>query len=319
MRFRPLFFRLRAALLALLLAGCGKTPGPLRLDLVGAANLTSASRTLAATDTAAVRLYAQGSADAPLTRLVITAQALPRRRAFVYPAAPGSFRPQDQRAGPVQTLLDSALAPGTSALAFQTTLAARTTTGTDRWEFVAYAGDASARRSFRLSVRRPDSLALVQAYTVLLRPGHSRFARPYLVLDSGQVLPAYAARPRLPENQQIIDLVALDTPAGLRLAAPDAPAAVPLPARWPLARATRLRRTALNAAGFGGPATAAAFRAGFDAALAFAQPGDFATDALTKDQVVAFQTAGGRYGYLQIIDVIRTPYPLLRVSVRMAK
>ena len=322
MRFLPLFFRLHPALLAVLplLAGCGKTAGPVRLDFVGAANLTSSNRTLGAADTVAVRLYAITSADEPLTRLTITTRATPRRQAFVYPTPLSSFRPETQPAGPEQVLLDSALAPNTRELNFQTTFTARPTTGTERWEFAVFdAAGHRASRAFRLTVRRPDSLALVQSYTLLLRPGRGPLARPYLVLDSGQVLPRYAARPSLPQNQQIIDLVALETPNGLYLAAPDAPAAVPLPARWPSPRATRLRPTAFDAAGFGSPTTATAFQDFFDAAQRYSQAGDYVTDALAKDQVIAFQTAGGHYGFLQIIDLIRTPYPLLKVSVRMAK
>ena len=320
MRYPPWFICLSLALLPLL-AGCGKTDGPVRLDLVGAANFTSSDRLLEAADTAAVRLFAKSSSsDQPLTRLLITVTATPRRRAFVYPTALSSFRPENQPAGPTQVILDSTLPSRPNALAFQTTLAARTTTGSERWEFVAFdAAGNRASRAFRLVVRRRDSLAAVQSYTLLLRPGRGPQARPYLVLDSGQVLPYYAARPSRPENQQIIDLVALDTPAGLRLAAPNAPATVPLPARWASPRATRLRPTAFNAEGFGNPTTATAFQGFFDAAPSYAQADGFVTDALAKDQVIAFKTAGGHYGFLRIIDLIRTPYPLLKVSVRMAK
>ncbi len=319
MRVLPSFSCLPLVVLPLL-AGCGKTAAPVRLDLVGAANLTSSDRALGAGDTVAVRLFAQ-STDQPLTRLLVTVRATPRRRAFVYPLPLSSFRPENQPAAPEQIILDSTLAgPPSDELTFRTTLAARTTTGTERWEFAAFDGAGHrASRAFRLVVRRPDSLALVQAYTLLLRPGRGPQARPYLVLDSGQVLPPYAARPDRPENQQIIDLVALEAPDGLRLAAPAAPAAVPLPARWPRARATRLRPTPFDASGFGTPTTATAFQGFFDGAARFSLPGDYATDVLTKNQVIAFQTAGGHYGFLQIIDLLRTPYPLLKVSVRMAK
>ena len=293
-----------------LLAGCGKTNGPVRLDLVGGGTLTSSDRTVGAADTVATRLFAETDGDGQsLRRLTITATATPTRRPFLYPAALSAFKLADVPADTLQTLLDSTLAPGTRSLVFQTTLAARTTTGTERIEFRVSDSDGNtASRAYRLTVRRPDSLATVQSYTLVARPGRTATARPYVALRTGQLLPAYAGRPTLAlaPNRRLIDLVVVEDAAGVRLAAPNA-------------RATRLRPTSFDNTGFGSPTTAGQFEGFFNTAATYPNGVESSTSVLAKGNVIAFRTADGRYGFLQVTDLIRTPYTTLKLSVRMAK
>ncbi len=307
--------------LVCLLPGCGKTNGPVRLDLVGASNLTSSDRTVGAADTVATRLFAESSgAGQSLRRLTVTVAATPTRRPFLYPAALSAFKLADVPADTLQTLLDSTLALGTRSLAFQTTLTARATAGTERFEFRVTDSDGNtATRAYRLTVRRPDSLAAVQTYTLLARPGRRAAARPYVALRTGQLLPASAGRPALPQNHRLIDLVVVETAADVRLAAPNVPALIALPDRWPNPRATRLHPTPFDNAGFGNPSTAAQFQSIFDTTAPYATSVESYTDALAKGNVIAFKTADGRYGLIQVDDITRTPYTTLKLSVRMAK
>ena len=300
--FRPL--ALPALLAAAALAGCGKTPGPVRLDFVAAPALTASDRRLGPADTVAVRLFAQSAdPDQPLTRLRLTATATPLRRLFVYPAALANFQAQDLPAAAPQPLLDSALAPGTREFVFQTTLTSRTTTGTERFEFTATdAAGNTATRAFRLVVRRPDSLALVQSFVLLARPGFGPLARPLLALDSGQLLPRYAARLAAP----ILDAVVTEAPDGVRLRAFGG-------------RATRFRATPLTNAGFVNADTLANFRTAYDVGTPAPGGTDAATAALAKGNVVAFRTAGGRYGLVEVTDLVRTPFTTVRLTVRQAK
>lgn len=316
MRFWPFYLAL-----VCLLPGCGKTNGPVRLDLIGASNLTSSNRTVDAADTVATRLFAESSgAGQSLRRLTVTVAATPTRRPFLYPAALSAFKLADVPADTLQTLLDSTLAPGTRSLFFQITLTARATVGTERFEFsVTDSDNNTATRAYRLTVRRSDSLATVQTYTLLARPGRRAAARPYVALRTGQLLPAYAGRPILAQNYRLIDLVVVETADGVRLAAPNAPALIALPDRWPNPRATRLHPTSLDNAGFGNPSTAPQFQNSFNTTGTYPNNVESYTDVLVKGNVIVFKTADGRHGFIQIADITRTPYTALKLSVRMAK
>ncbi|RYY18304.1 MAG: hypothetical protein EOO36_08495, partial [Cytophagaceae bacterium] len=228
----------------LLLVGCTKVYGPQRLDFINTTRYTSSNRTgLAAADTLASRVYAENTdaKGASLGRLVVTVTYQPRRNPFLYPTPVSALSLDSLNKNPQDfVFLDSTLAAGTNTFLLTTTYGVRTTTGLERWTYDLYntSNDKTASRAIQLSMRRPDSLAIYQDYTLKLVipavgvPSGVRLksTRRYLSLLAGLALPGYTVlRASGPADstsaqaraQRLIDLVIL--PDGLTIASLNAP------------------------------------------------------------------------------------------------
>ena len=271
-------------------------------------------------------MYAVGNDGQLLTHMRVTVSYEPQAQPFIYPAPISTFDPSKQPNDLLRVYLDSTLSQPVTEFVFQPTMGVRTTSGTERWEFQATdAAGNSASRAFRVTVRKSDSLAVVHSYTLsLLAPtGDSlvqRGGRRFLALLPGLAMPSYSLRNH-PENQQLIDLIflpsdsALVTPTHVR----PLPLARPV-TRWTGAnqRATVLHRTSISTADFSNTTTAASLQQAFDNNnVSFATP--TSTGILSTNQVVAFKTADGRYGLIQVAERRRTPYSALKINVRIQK
>ena len=143
--------------------------------------------------------------------------------------------------------------PGAPATRF----AARSTSGTEQWQYIATdAASESAARAFRLTVRKPDSAAVFHSYTTLIRPVPGSpvavsagpatdrpmrdRARVFLNLRSGLLLPKYSLlnkQASLQSNQPLVDVVCVSN-TGNSIIRFDSPAADSLKnklssASWP--------------------------------------------------------------------------------------
>jgi len=342
MRFRPFL------LLAwpLLLAACEKTDAPVQLDLIGSTGLTSGNATVSAGDTLTTRVYAVGN-DNDLTHLRITVGYEPMRVPFLYPTPLSSFDAKNVPNDPGLIYLDSALAltsPPNERFSGRELLlvnkfSARTTSGTEQWVYtVADAKQQEASRALRLTVRKPDSLAVYHNYTAVLRPVPPSAgtptaaayllrnqARAFVSLRSGLVLPKHALlnqQNTLQNNQPLVDLICVATNNSISLHAPAAASvAANLPAtRWPLAnrQRTQLRRTALTPAGFTSAVTAPSFAAAFAAGTALSAD-SLSTGVLAKNDVLAFRTAEGLNGLLLVADLTTGTAPVLNCNIKVEK
>lgn len=262
--FRCLRMRLLLGVLSVsVLAGCAKMSGPLNLYFVSSSRFTSGNKTgLGPADTLATNLYAVvGDPNTNhLTHFTAKVTYSPQRAPFAYPVPLNLFI-NSVKADPPLTYLDTTLTQ--TDFSFTPVFGVRTTAGTEQWTYTATdAGNATSSRSFILSMRRSDSTAVYNDYTLKLRvPATSVYDRRYLDLKSGLVLPGYsvlgntvvgnqsvAPSPDEQLLQQLTDVIVL--PDGLRLASPDTVAALLGKfdaTRWPGAnrRTTRFRLTSL--------------------------------------------------------------------------
>ena len=329
-------------LLPALLAACGKTNAPIRLDFIGNPVLTSGNKTVNANDTLRTRVYAQGN-DALLKRLTISDTYVPGLLPIAYPLPLASFDPTTAPAEVKITYLDSLIRPRGGAgngggdfrggeYVFENQFSARATSGTELWQYVATdQGGQSAARAYLLTVRKPDSAVVYHSYTTILRPrpdaptpadsARDR-ARVFLNLGYGLLLPRYAVlnnEATVLSNQQLVDVICRVRGGSVVFDAPAYPTqlAPPVNPRWPQRRATRLRRTALTAEDFGKAITAASFATAFANGTKFTD--SLSTGVLAKPQVVAFRTTEGKTGLLLVTDLTTGTAPRLNCSVRVQK
>lgn len=310
MRFRLLFL-----LITGLLTACGKEAPPVRLDFVGATNLTSSDRTVTAADTIRTHVFAEsGTADAPLKHLSITVTYEPNPEPIIYPALLSSYLPANTPSGQQLALLDLDLSRRPTKYIFRPTFGARSTSGTERWEYTVTDTEGhSATRAYRLTVRKADSAAVYHNYSVQPRFVPGRLARVYLALRPGLLLPRFAVD-SLIGNQSIIDLVAESTSGSISL---KAPATATLPAGWVATRrTTKLRITALDGNGFNAVVTAADLANAYAGATGAETQ---ATGALAAGNVFAFKTDDGYFGLLYVSALAQTPVPTFTCTVRMQK
>ena len=338
MRIRFLLFCL--PMLALL-AACGKTDAPVRLDFVGATGLTSGNRTVGAGDTLLTHAYAVGN-DQPLQRLRIEVVYEPGPTPILYPIPTSSFDVANAPKALTLVYLDSLL-PASKAALLVNGLMARTTSGRESWTYTATdASGQTAARAYRLTVRKADSAAVFHNYPLVVRPLPRRAARPASVRDSrrvflnlraGLLLPRYALlnnSASLQINQTLIDLVCVANPAGtaVSLVAP-ADTASRLPtAGWPVdrRRATEIHATGLIGTQFANATTNASFVAAFNASAPYrfpSGPSDKTTGPLAPNQVIAFKALDDKgatyYGLLQVTALTGGTNPLLTCQVKVQK
>lgn len=307
-----------------LLFGCEKEPAPLQLDFLGATRFTSSDRLVQSGDTLTTRLYAEGRADdAQLRRLRITTTYAPGRSPYLYPTALGAFNPANLP--PPQTLvyLDSVLPASVGReMLYQTTFGARSTSGTERWDFVVTdAAQRTATRTFELRVRKADSAAVVHTYTLIANPaavGSLKPARPFLELGTGLLLPKFSVRTQ-PDNQALIDLLFVSRPGSLTLESPAAALAGVGTGNWPSSRrhTTRLRLATVTADNFSKATTAEQLRSAY--ATATVLPNPQVSPALTEKAVLAFETDALKHGLILITAITRVPSPVIKCTVRVEK
>jgi hypothetical protein len=220
------------------------------------------------------------------------------------------------------TYLDSVI--NTNEFVFLQQFSARTSSGRETWLFEAENADGNASRSYRLTIRKADSLLTYHSYSVLLQApaSQARARRGFLDAQDGLSFPGYAAYPN-PSVQQLVDLVYLPTAnRGFSLASPSDPTAKTQLglAAWPSTniRVTELRSTIFNETSFAAQDSEADLFNGFNAASPFpAQATN--TGTLKEKQVVAFNTADNRKGLILVDDILDTVIPTVRLQVRVSK
>ena len=315
---------------------------PVRLDFIGNAALTSGNRTASAGDTLTTRAYVEGT-DNSLTHLRITVTYEPTRTPFLYPVPATKDVPND----PALTYLDSTLAvtsppsPTFSGqeLLFSNRFSARTTSGTELWQYTATdAKGATANRALRVTVRKPDSLAVFHGYTAIMRPvppatvagtatalGLRDQARAFINLRTGLVLAKYSllnSQNTLQGNQPFVDLICEATASSVSLSAPAAASLTTSlnASRWPPAnrRRTVIRRTALTPTNFNEARTTASFRTAFAGGTLLASD-TLSTGPLTENAVLAFRTAEGLNGLILVADVVTGSLPILNCTIKVEK
>lgn len=336
MRFRPLSF----LLLPLLLAACAKTNAPLRLDFIGLTNLVSGARTVNPSDTLASRVYAV-SFDHQLQRLHIAVTYAPGLSPILYPVPLTGYNSNNNPDAITITYLDSLIkpipgsssrnSPGSQYL-FVNRFTARTTSGTELWQYTASDdGGKSTTRAYRLAARKVDSAAVYHNYTLAMHPRPRTKAvadsvrdqaRVFLNLPFGLLLPKYAVlnnERTVQPNQQFIDLICTVRGNSLAWEAPATTAqdSFLLAGKWPVRRATLLRRTSLTVDAFTKAVTTDAFTTAFNSGTEFADP--YSTGTLTKTQVLAFKTVEGKVGLMQVVDIVPGTKPLLTCTVKVQK
>lgn len=342
-------------LAALLLAGCAKEAGPQRLDFVNTTRFTSSNRTgLGVADTLASRVYAENNdpKGPKLGRLVVTVRYQPRRNPFLYPTPISAInRDSIDKSAENFVFLDSALVDNNGVypdnFLMTNVFGVRTTTGTERWQYDLYnsSGDKTASRAVTLSMRRIDSTAVYNDYTLkLVIPAvgvdatvRAKSTRRFLHLRAGLALPAYTVlKAGAPGDaqataQKLTDLIIL--PDGLTLVSPDALTTLNT-SLWPTAnrRATLIyRANAITTATFTSQLTATSIRAAYDAAAGAASSASGKTTGpVAANQVYAFRTDEGagatpryRYGLLLVVSIPTSSSTVttagLQLQVRMPK
>jgi hypothetical protein len=343
-------FRLLLLALPVLLGACSKTNGPVRLDFIGLTGLTSGNRTVGPGDTLNTRAYAEGT-DANLTSLRVTVKYEPGRNPIIYPTPLSSYDPSKAVNDDERVYLDSLVDPATlnrnadgsprgGAFLLANKFAARTTSGTELWQYTATdANKESATRLLRLTVRKADSAAVYHSYTIRFRPVVPTSRPPanaaqlrdqalvFLNLHSGLLLPKYALinnSGSVKVNQQLVDLicVASSTTSIALLSPTDMQSLLLNPTTWPITnrRPTQLRATTLNGNAFASSITADSFNAAFAAGTAF--PDSYSTGALQVGQVIAFQVTenGQDYrGLLLVSGIVAGSAPLVTCQVKVQK
>ncbi|MBC6700490.1 hypothetical protein [Hymenobacter sp. BT190] len=308
----------------LLLAGCNPEPNPgPRIDLVGSTSpqLLSASRTSTVpADTFTTRVFAEARdtiSGPALTRLRITVDYVRNRNPYSYPVG----IPFDPNQVPTETAplvyLDSVLAPGKRAIAFQYTAVARSTSGKETWNFqVEDTQGASNKRSYVLTLRNPDSLLTYHRYTLRLQAPLTRGSRSYLALSAGLALPAFAVGPSTAANRDSIDVVYLPLAGGARALAAPADPALTLRS-WTTRRRTEFRATTLDEAAFSATDSNAELLAAFAAGLPLTPSTN--TGTLVRGRTIAFRTASNKTGLIYIDDFPTAPRPAVQLRVRITK
>lgn len=332
--------------LLLLLSGCSKDNGPLRLDFVGATRYISSNRTgVGPADTLSSRIYAEAQDNQLLTRMRVTVKYLPRRSPFLYPSPISALVRDsiDKNPDPdfiyLDTLLDVAATPAvpstSKSFAFSSTFGVRTTSGVERWQYDLLNSDGSVAtsRAFQVSVRRADSLTAYHDYTLKLPvPASGNAARRFLQLRAGLALPAYSllgmdmamnSASQQATQQQTTDLILMRS--GTQLVSPDNTTLLTLSdKRWPTTRRrkTRIYITTLSTANYDAAITDAAITTAYNNAVA----GDgTATPILAAGQVYAYRADYGshQYGLIKVISIptntATTSTLGLQLQVRTAK
>jgi hypothetical protein len=330
MRFRLLF------LLLPLLAACAKEPGPVRLDLVGAAGLTSSDRSVSAADTLITRAFA--SADNPLQRLRITVSYEPQPRPVVYPDVLTSYDPKTNPNSAEIVYMDSTLAGNQREFGFRNRFGVRTTSGVEQWRYtITDDKGRSSTRSYRIAVRKADSAAVLHNYTMFARLSErGTQARPFLQLSTGLLWPCYAIRAQ-PENQQQIEAVLVRRGNGVRFVSPSSDSLRASTDNW---APTRRKRTVFvhittTKTAFDNLNTVASLRRAFLSGTTAASDSLYTrplvktatsttvTDPSTTNSAIAFRTYdarnGDKFGVLFVTDLTETPYPGIKYVVRMQK
>ncbi len=311
-------------MLTLLATGCGdKMNAPLRLFFIGSGRFTTGGRTLTQPDTLATRLYATVDDTNPAGLQNFTAKVTytPLRAPFAYPAPPNQFNYASlARTSETIIYLDTTFAAGTRELLYTQVFGSRTTSGSERWEFIITDGKNTSSRTLTLAVRRPDSLLQYHDYTLNLDAGsQGAAARRFVQLRSGLALPAYAVVPRAPspahrEQQDLTDLIV--PVGGTSLVAPsDANAG--LGPRWNGSRRdTRFVLTTLTDTDLGSIRDTTAIK------QLFVGPGTTRTAPLVARQVYAFRTTDQprpTFGLLLVQTLPSGTTQGLRLRVLVAK
>jgi hypothetical protein len=346
---------------ALVLAGCTKGNGPQRLDFINTTRYTSSNRTgLSPADTLATRVFAANTdaANSQLGRLLVTVYYQPRRNPFVYPTPLSAInRDSIDKSSESLVYLDSALVDRKgqplSNFTYTNVFGVRTTTGSERWQYDLKnnANETTASRAVRLGMRRPDSTAVYNDYTLrLIIPAigvgtndtvRTKSARRFLHLRAGLALPAYTVvKAGAPGDAQAIaqrltDLIILRD--GLTIVSPNS-ATLSTGTRpglstalWPVSnrRKTLIYPTSLTASTFTNQLTDAAIQATYTASANGATTGEF-VGPVAAGQVYAFRTdeitdanTPHRYGLLLVVSVpsstATTSTAGLQLQVRMGK
>ncbi|UOQ98662.1 hypothetical protein MUN81_04015 [Hymenobacter sp. 5317J-9] len=335
-------FRLLLLCLPVLLGACSKTNPGVQLDLIGASGLTSGNRTASPSDTLLTRVYAVGNNDS-LRRLRIVVNYEPGLTPIAYPTPLSSFDPKNAPEAQEIVYLDSLIKPAYKSsppypggeYLFNNTFAARTTSGTERWQYtVTDKQDESASRAYRITVRQTDSAQVYHRFTALLRPvpGNRLRAdslravrRVYLNLRTGLLLPKFAVLSRVPQasSQALVDLIALSADGNsVSLSSPNDTRVLNLSnARWPTRRTTVLKSTTLSDTDFNNAASAGTFVAAFAGGTDF--PNGANTGSLSKNEVIAFQVKGGGNdvytGLLLVTNIVLGTSPTVTCTVKVQK
>ncbi|MBO2010411.1 hypothetical protein [Hymenobacter negativus] len=342
-------FRLLLLCLPVVLAACSKTASPVRLDFIGATGLTSGNRTVNASDTLTTRAYAEGN-DNNLTHMRITVKYEPTRNPIIYPSPITSYDPKGTPDDDELVFADSAIVgkkdgsnpPRGGAFLFLNKFTARSTSGTEQWQYTATdVTGASAARAFRLTIRNRDSALVYHRYTAYLRPVIRQSSltedyvqrrdqtRVFMSLRSGLMLPKYALINNdnsLLANQSLVDLICvakntttviLTTPAETNTAN-----LLLNSTTWPEAnrRHTELRSTSLSDTDFSNASTTDAFNLAFTNGLAYTSP--FSTTPLAKGQVIAFRVVENNQNYtglLLVSDIVFGSSPRITCSIKVQK
>jgi len=319
MRIRPFLLLFSAGVL---LAGCNPEPNPgPRIDLVGSTSpaLLSANRVSnVPADTFTTRVFAEArntSTGPVLTRLRIVVDYLPQRNPIAYP--PTNFDPETVPKDLQFVYLDSVLAPGTRAVAFQYRAVTRSTSGRERWEFrVEDEEGRTNKRGYQFTLRNNDSLLVYHRYSLRLQAPVNRGARSFVSLSSGLALPAFALGPRTAGNRNLIDLVYVPI-SGSRpgIASPNDPSLALT--GWVTRRTTQLRNTTISAQDFSGLDTEAELRAAFTNGTPF--PLGSRTGTLAQNQVLAFRTEEDKVGVILVENFPTAPTDAILMQVRVTK
>lgn len=346
-------FRLLLLCLPVLLAACSKTATPVQLDFIGATGLTSGNRTVATSDTLTTRAYAEGN-DNDLMHMRVTVKYEPTRNPIIYPTPITSYdpagTPNDDELVFADSVITNSLSkdvgdPRGGSFLFSNKYSARTTSGTEQWQYTATdVKQESASRAFRLTIRKGDSALVYHSYTAYLRPVIRKSrrtpdsaqvrdqARVFMSLRSGLLLPKYALinnSNSLLANQSLIDLVcvAKNTTTVILAAPAEANTAGSTNLRlnaatWPAPnrRTTQLHTTNLGDTDFTNASTPAAFNLAFDNGLPYASP--FSTTPLAKGQVIAFRVGESNQNYtglLLVSDITFGSSPRITCLVKVQK
>ncbi|GAB3583045.1 hypothetical protein GCM10027345_28130 [Hymenobacter daeguensis] len=325
---------------------------PVRLDLIGATGLISGNRVVGVSDTLITRAYAEGN-DVSLTHMRITVKYEPTRYPFLYPLPITSYDPTTTPNDDELVYADSVIAnsrvatgngvPRGGAFLFNNKFSARTTSGTERWQYTATDDNqATAARVLRLTARNRDSALVYHSYTARLRPVIRRSTRTadsaqvrdgalvFLNLRTGLLLPKYALinnekSPDLQSNQLLVDLICVaknTTTVILAAPAETNPANLRLnSATWPVdnRHATQLHATNLSDTDFANAATTQAFEQAFAGGLAYSS---LSTTPLAKGQVIAFRVVENNQNYtglLLVSDLVFGSNPRITCLVKVQK
>lgn len=293
------------------LGACSQAPRPVRLDFIGSSRFTSSNRVANPADTLSTRLYASGDSvnKVPLTRFTVTVTYAPTSNPVVY-ASP-AVTLQNQPPDPPIIFLDSMLSVAAAKqFVYQTAFGARTTSGSEAWEFMLTDGTNTAKRTFNVRVLNRDSLTDFHQYTLRIPTAPARPARPFVALLPGLAFPASMLRASGAPGRALIDLeyrpgaTSLSVYQNPDVASRSAQLRVISPAVLDSAGFTRLTTPGQIAGVFGPRRPASPV---------------LATGPLARNTVVAFRTADDHAGVFRVSRLTQTPYPVLEIQVRIVK